>query len=42
MMGPEEMGSYGDVESKARAHVETTGRKLEEVMYEVYYCHFLL
>ena len=41
-MGPEEIGGYGDVESKARAQAEKTGRKLEEVMHEVCPCYLFL
>ena len=35
VMGPEKLGGFGDVATKARIQAEATGRKLEDVIYEV-------
>ncbi|KAF8519854.1 hypothetical protein JB92DRAFT_1967473 [Gautieria morchelliformis] len=34
ILGPEELGGFGEVPTKARAQAEATGRKLEDVMEE--------
>ncbi|KAF8459776.1 UDP-Glycosyltransferase/glycogen phosphorylase [Gautieria morchelliformis] len=35
--GPEKFGGFGDVEAKARTQAEATGRKLDDIMDELYY-----
>ncbi|KAF8519861.1 hypothetical protein JB92DRAFT_2897379 [Gautieria morchelliformis] len=36
IFGPEELGGFGDVPTKARTQAEATGRQLEDVMGELY------
>ena len=35
VMGPEKLGGFGDVATKAQIQAEATGRKLEDVIDEV-------
>ncbi|KAF8518320.1 UDP-Glycosyltransferase/glycogen phosphorylase [Gautieria morchelliformis] len=37
VMGPEKFGGFGDVEAKARTQAEATGRKLDDIIDELYH-----